>query len=303
VNTPHALLESPPNVAAARSVHVAIVGGGPVGLLLAHALHARGVSFELFERRQHRDPTYSRAIGIHPPSLAAFRDLGIDHPFLEEGVRVVAGVAHANRSPLGVLSFARLPGEFPFILTLPQARTEAILERELLRRAPGRVRLGTEVRDAGEVDADYVIACDGWRSQLREAAGIRFPGAAYPDTFLMGDFADCTPIGPRAGIYLCRHGLVESFPLPGKMRRYVVSVPEHIENPSCTDLVERITERIGDQPDPATNTMVSSLTSVGRTQSISPKPSVLMRTAAMLRSIDTPAFVAAKPVAPRARPR
>lgn len=237
---------------------VAIVGGGPVGLLLALGLHARGVSFHVYERRTGRDESYSRAIGIHPPSLAAFRELGVHEAFLNEGIRVVAGVAHANRSPLGVLSFSRLPGEFPFILTLPQARTEAILERELLRRAPGCITFGAHIRDAAELDADLVVACDGWRSELRQAAGLRFPGAAYPDTFLMGDFADCTPIGPRAGIYLCSRGLVESFPLPGTMRRYVVAVDEHIEQPTVADITERITQRIGDQPDPATNTMVSS---------------------------------------------
>ena len=241
-----------------RRPTVAIVGGGPVGLLLALGLHARGVSFHVYERRSQRDESYSRAIGIHPPSLAAFRELGVDRAFLEEGVRVVAGVAHANRSPLGVLSFGRLPGEFPFILTLPQARTEAILERELLRRAPGCITHGAHIRDADELDADVVVACDGWRSELREAAGLHFPGAAYPDTFLMGDFADCTPIGPRAGIYLCSRGLVESFPLPGKMRRYVVGVDEHIEQPTVADITERISQRIGEQPDPATNTMVSS---------------------------------------------
>src|SRR5215207_6209411 len=56
---------------------VAIVGAGPVGLLLANLLGARGVRTLIIEKR--REPqTSSMAIGITPPSLEILRCLGLD---------------------------------------------------------------------------------------------------------------------------------------------------------------------------------------------------------------------------------
>ena len=43
---------------------------------------------------------------------------------------------------------------------------------------------------------------------------------AYPDTYLMGDFAGTADPG-TAVIYLEPDGVVESFPLPGGVRRWV----------------------------------------------------------------------------------
>ena len=47
---------------------VAIVGAGPVGLLLACLLAQRGVDVAVFDARSGADGR-SRAIGIHPPGL------------------------------------------------------------------------------------------------------------------------------------------------------------------------------------------------------------------------------------------
>ena len=59
---------------------VAIVGAGPVGLLLANLLGAQGVRTCLFDKRT-EPQTSSMAIGITPPSLEILKRLGLDEVF------------------------------------------------------------------------------------------------------------------------------------------------------------------------------------------------------------------------------
>jgi 2-polyprenyl-6-methoxyphenol hydroxylase-like FAD-dependent oxidoreductase len=74
----------------------------------------------------------------------------------------------------------------------------------------------------------------------------------------MGDFLDTTNFGPVAAIYLQSTGLIESFPLPGNKRRWVIRTPAYIENPSVEQLKKWIEPRTGYTLDPKTNTMISS---------------------------------------------
>lgn len=66
---------------------VAIVGAGPVGLLLANLLGARGVRTAVFDKRP-SPGTGSMAIGITPPSLEILKRLALDEVFREAGVPV-----------------------------------------------------------------------------------------------------------------------------------------------------------------------------------------------------------------------
>src|SRR5687768_10929886 len=66
---------------------VAIVGAGPVGLLLANLLGARGVRTLVFDKRT-EPQTSSMAIGITPPSLEIMKQLGLDDVFRDAGVPV-----------------------------------------------------------------------------------------------------------------------------------------------------------------------------------------------------------------------
>jgi 2-polyprenyl-6-methoxyphenol hydroxylase-like FAD-dependent oxidoreductase len=108
------------------------------------------------------------------------------------------------------------------------------------------------------VTAKFVVACDGKDSRVRQLAGIPFHGGDYPDTYLMGDFADTTTFGSDAAIYLTRKGLVESFPLADGMRRWVAKTEARVLHPSAKQLAALIKERLNIDLPTETNSMLSS---------------------------------------------
>lgn len=239
---------------------VVIAGAGPVGLLLACLLLRRGIACKVLERRT-AATAHSRSIGIHPVALEIFDELGIARQFVANGHRVERGQAWVNRRHVGTVSFAGCPPPYCFILTLPQYRTEALLADHLHKLDPAALLRGaaftgyratrnsaavTYRKDDGtaEIESRFIVGCDGAHSAVRRSAGIAFAGGDYPDVYVMGDFDDA---GRRADadIYLHQDGLVESIPLPGGRRRWVVKTGALPREHYHEALVGRVRDRLG----------------------------------------------------------
>jgi 2-polyprenyl-6-methoxyphenol hydroxylase-like FAD-dependent oxidoreductase len=256
---------------------VVIVGAGPVGLFLAASLLQEGVSVRVLEQRTERN-VHTRAIGIHPPALEALDQVHLADAMVREGVPIHAGMAVSGGRTVGTMSFAGVSEDFPFVLALPQHRTEQLLEERvhaLDSRAIVRGVRVTGVDDDGATaavvvepsgdataasrfEASWVVAADGARSRLRDALGTPVRTKAYPDHYLMGDFADPGDHGQMAVLFLEREGIVESFPLPGGMRRWVVRLDEPAGTADAGRLARLVLRRTGILPDVGTNTMVSA---------------------------------------------
>ena len=271
---------------------VAVVGAGPVGLFLGCRLALLGVSCRLLDRRSERHQ-HSRSIGIHPPALEVLETVGVTRELLTRGVQVRVGRAFSGSRPLGTLSFESLPPPFRFVLTLPQDQVEAVLERRFCDLAPGALGRGVSVgrvvvqgnrgviieTSAGPLQARLVVGCDGPNSTVRAALSIPFRGGLYPDAYVMGDFADSTGFGTDACIFLTDQGVVESFPLPGRTRRWVVKTdrtsgpPSAVARmagvcsanqqgayspPTAVHMAALIHERVGIEIDPDTHSMLSA---------------------------------------------
>ncbi|GAB3570651.1 FAD-dependent oxidoreductase [Spelaeicoccus albus] len=250
---------------------VAVIGAGPVGMLLGCQLASLGLDITVLEARTSRT-VHSRAIGIHPPSLAALSRLGIAGELIRGGVRVRRGILRSRGRDVGAVTFEKASAVFPYVLTVPQYVTEDVLGRTLRTAAPGALTRGFPVRTVAAADdhveiggpggvvvrAQFAVAADGAKSTVRAASGLGLRTVDLTDTYLMGDFADTTRDGPRAVIHVEPDGVVESFPLPGRQRRWVVRTPGLFDRAEPGELSELIRARTGTSVDPATVAVLSA---------------------------------------------
>ena len=250
---------------------VIVVGGGPVGILLAGLLAVRGVDVEVLEQRV--EPSLrSRAIGIHPPSLRALEQLGVAEEMIAQSVRIRGGVVRSDGRTLGRLAFSETTDRMQSVISLPQSETEAVLRARFAELAPGRLRSGvtvTEVHDHGDrvavetggegvlageaLQARYVVAADGARSLVRDLLGIRCTARTGGETYLMSDYPDTGEYPGEAVLFFERGGVVESFPLPGGRRRWVAMTPALLTEATSDDLAALIRARTGTRLPPTTS--------------------------------------------------
>jgi 3-(3-hydroxy-phenyl)propionate hydroxylase len=163
---------------------VVIAGGGPTGLMLAAELKLAGVDVVVLERRPTQELAGSRAGGLHSRGLELLDQRGIVERFLAEGK-----TAQAVGFALVFIDIGHFPTRHPYSLGLWQNEIERLLaERagelgvpirygaEAIGFAQDRDGVDVALADGGSLRAGWLVGCDGGRSRIRKAAGIRFPG-------------------------------------------------------------------------------------------------------------------------------
>ena len=186
----------------AKHANVLITGAGPTGLVLATELARRGVSCRIIEKRPTRS-TRSKALAVHARTLELLDLLGLADEFVRRGYTSPGFSLSAHtRRPLRA-NLHQLDSAFPFVLILPQAETEALLEAHLnnlgvqverdaeligFKDCEDHIEAYIKGRDGEElVRAGYLVGADGANSLVRETLGLPFEGSKYVWHAFLGD--------------------------------------------------------------------------------------------------------------------
>lgn len=188
-----------------RDVEVAVVGAGPVGLMLANLLGIAGIQVAVLEANEGL-LGLPRAIAYDAETLRLFSQIGL----LEEirpGLIQNPHVRHLNAR-----GRALMEGDFPVcgpyghsaLGTFYQPEFERVLLRGLARFENVRVLFGHTVTDllqspvdavlsiatrqgGGTLRAKFVVGCDGGTSRVRDLLGARLLGSTFAQRWLVVD--------------------------------------------------------------------------------------------------------------------
>lgn len=199
--------EASPLPATARdTTPVVIVGTGPVGLAMALDLGLRGHRIVVLGRFDFV-AAGSKAICFSKRSLDILDRLGVGEAAVEQGVIWNVGKVFWQDREEPIYQFDMLPvkhQKMPGFINLQQYHLEELLLGRLAELPNVDIRWGHEVFDLAErkdgstlsvatqdghyeLDADWVIACDGCNSTIREIMGLEFEGRVFEDNFLIAD--------------------------------------------------------------------------------------------------------------------
>ena len=187
---------------------VVIVGGGPVGLALALDLGQKGTPALVLDDHDGAG-LGSKAICFAKRTLDIANRLGASTPMVDKGV--VWNVGKVFHGDNRLFEFNLLPEDGhrnPAFINLQQPYFERFLVDEIrnaqtagapieirgrnavsgLTQHDTHVTLDIDTPDGPyQLEADYLVACDGARSLIRDQMGLSFDGRVFEDNFLIAD--------------------------------------------------------------------------------------------------------------------
>lgn len=189
----------------AKRQKVVIVGGGPVGLSLALGLANYGVPSVVLEADD-RVCVGSRAICISRRSLEILTRLGVADAFNAAGLAWTGGRSfYRDREVLHFSMPHDAHQKWPPMINMSQFDMEQIL-LDQAEKASDMIEIRWQSRATGlsttedgallEIEtplgsyalaADWVVACDGGRSCIRDALGLALHGTTYEGRYVIVD--------------------------------------------------------------------------------------------------------------------
>lgn len=183
---------------------VVVVGAGPMGLTAALDLAARGIKVVVLDDNN-TVSVGSRAVCYAKRPLEIWDRLGVAKPMLEKGIEWKLGRVFFRDQ--AVYDFDLLPEEghkMPAFINLQQYYLEEYMVAACeanplvdlrwkhkvvsLHSQDAHVEVAVETPDGiFNMEADWLIACDGANSDTRRMVGAEFTGQFFQDRFLIAD--------------------------------------------------------------------------------------------------------------------
>jgi 2-polyprenyl-6-methoxyphenol hydroxylase-like FAD-dependent oxidoreductase len=212
---------------------VLVVGAGPVGLWTALLLAESGIEITLIDR-EIRTAARSYACALHPATLRLLDRFGLAESVIERGRRVETIGFYDGAGRQAEIRLSKLPGEFPFLLILPQSAFEGLLEQRLRAAGAGVYwnhrfedltpenesvsvtieelegtstgyivpHWETVVKNRSTLDAQFLIGADGHNSMVRPRAHLEYQRVGDPQAFAAFEFETEQPAPEELRIVL-----------------------------------------------------------------------------------------------------
>lgn len=242
---------------------VLIVGAGPTGLMMACALARQGITFRLIDKKSKRTLA-SNATWIQTRTIELLDQLGILDRFIKMGHSCDAINLYAEGKQLSQLSLKNIDSIYSFVLMLPQSKIEHILETYLKElnhtversielidiKCNHEIAISTLRHSDGHTEiltSDWVIACDGANSIIREKCGFHFLGEDLTEQFIVADATIDFSYMPKNQIYFFFNPgtILAAFPLGEKKYRLAANL--HLDVPrklfTEREVIEIVQER------------------------------------------------------------
>jgi 2-polyprenyl-6-methoxyphenol hydroxylase-like FAD-dependent oxidoreductase len=244
---------------------VVIVGAGPTGLSLACQLIRYGIDFVILDRKETTTP-HSKAIGVQARTLEIYEQIGLSKNLIAEGAIAEKARMVVSGEVRGEVEFDEIGrglSPYPFVLIVEQGKHEKILydfikangrdvlwntELEIFLQDESGVK-ATIKKSTGEtetIEAKFLIGCDGSKSPVRHALGLKFEGSTFERMFYVADVEiDWTFSHDALMVFLMKNNLLAFFPMIGENRwRIVGTFPEEFAKDEGEVLYEEIETRI-----------------------------------------------------------
>lgn len=222
---------------------VLIVGAGPTGLMMGCELARHGIPFRIIDKNPARTLS-SNATWIQTLTLELLDHIGIADNFLK-----ISNICHAINLYINGKSLVKIPLKYieslyQFILMLPQSETERLLIQHL-EKLKFKVERSAELIDVKQnkntvksiirhadgstetIVSNYLIACDGANSTVREKNKIFFPGEDLTEQFVVSDAEiDSYMSKDEVHIFFSKNEIFGAFPLGDN--RYRITANLHL---------------------------------------------------------------------------
>lgn len=216
-----------------KNPEVLVVGAGPAGLLTAIALAKRDVNFQIIDQ-EWRPAAHSYALALHPSTLDILEELDLIDVVLERAKLIHTIGFYEGPERQAEIRLSELNTKYPFVAALRQNVLESLMEDALeqmgirvqwnhqasvLRPRSDHVDLTVDrlekestgypiartewvVSKTFDYKVPFVIGADGYKSDVRKAAGIEFPSVGEAQHFAVFEFETDTDLGDEMRIVL-----------------------------------------------------------------------------------------------------